>query len=109
MDKRQEWAKNLAMAKRKTDVQNRLPISLQKKQIQNDIARAKRDFINARASKNKEATQLVWEKLVRLRSDLMGLNLAEVRERFGNVADQIVEREIKAYAEDCALLGMVLE
>jgi hypothetical protein len=39
----------------------------------------------------------------------MGLNLAEVRERFGNVADQIVEREIKAYAEDCALLGMVLE
>ncbi|MBP9695370.1 MAG: hypothetical protein KBD73_03140 [Candidatus Magasanikbacteria bacterium] len=109
MDKSQEWAKNLATAKRKADLQNRLPISLQKKQTQNEITRAKRDLINARASKNKEEVRLVWERLVSLRSDLMGLNLAEVRERFGNVADQIVEREIKAYAEDCALLGMVLE
>lgn len=109
MDKSQQWAKDLAMAKRKADAQNRLPISLQKKQIQNDIARAKRDLINARANKNKETIRLVWERLISLRSDLMGLNLAEVRERFGNVADQIVEREIKAYAEDCVLLGMVLE
>lgn len=91
----------LQKAKRQTAMQSHMPIELQKKQLDEEMKYFKKKLLGALDKKDVDEAEKYIKTLITLRSKKLGISFKEEKEREGLIFEEVFEKKVEDYYEDC--------
>jgi len=103
--KEQQWAMQL----KKMQYKNKAPISVRKTQLSQRMKTKKNALRDMIEENNIPQAEKLYAQLVELRAELCVLNIEQEKEDYGFIETDGIEKYIRAYRQDCRLLGRAIE
>lgn len=103
------WAAELAKARSQSAHRSRTPLSLRKKQTEEEIAHQKEQLARYAGEGNAVATSACLQTLIRLRAKQVAQRVEEEKKKRGGMENETLREEMRRYQRDCAEFKTLLD